>query len=101
MSGLMTEDTWAPHPVCPGAEVRPLEVGGSRAPGLLIPVRLHRALELYGFAVYLWPLERSWGCVDSPATCSPVGRREEGEEGISFDTEEERQQWEDDQRVKT
>ncbi|XP_011923388.1 PREDICTED: pre-mRNA-splicing factor ATP-dependent RNA helicase PRP16 [Cercocebus atys] len=26
------------------------------------------------------------------------GRREEGEEGISFDTEEERQQWEDDQR---
>lgn len=29
------------------------------------------------------------------------GRREDGEEGISFDTEEERQQWEDDQRVKT
>ncbi|KAB0389514.1 hypothetical protein E2I00_003357 [Balaenoptera physalus] len=26
------------------------------------------------------------------------GRREDGEEGISFDTEEERQQWEDDQR---
>ncbi|XP_064129884.1 pre-mRNA-splicing factor ATP-dependent RNA helicase PRP16 isoform X3 [Loxodonta africana] len=27
-----------------------------------------------------------------------IGRREDGEEGIPFDTEEERQQWEDDQR---
>lgn len=43
----------------------------------------------------------SWDRADRPATCSPTGRREDGEEGISFDTEEERQQWEDDQRVKT
>lgn len=28
------------------------------------------------------------------------GRRTEGEEGIAFETEEERQQWEDDQRVR-
>lgn len=27
------------------------------------------------------------------------GRREEGEDSIAFETEEERQQWEDDQRV--
>ncbi|KAK2117670.1 hypothetical protein P7K49_004556 [Saguinus oedipus] len=45
MSGLMTEDTWGPPHICPGAE-----------------------------------------------------EDEEGEEGVSFDTEEERQQWEDDQR---
>lgn len=40
------------------------------------------------------------GLAHRPATCSPTGRREDGEEGISFDTEEERQQWEDDQRVR-
>lgn len=28
------------------------------------------------------------------------GRRADGEEGIAFETEEERQQWEDDQRVR-
>lgn len=46
-----------------------------------------------------------WGQLEpyglTPAICCPLGRREDGEEGISFDTEEERQQWEDDQRVKT
>lgn len=42
----------------------------------------------------------SWGLAHRPAMCSPAGRREDGEEGISFDTEEERQQWEDDQRVR-
>lgn len=30
----------------------------------------------------------------------PPGRRADGEEGIAFETEEERQQWEDDQRVR-
>jgi len=35
-------------------------------------------------------------------TISPsLGRREDGEEGIAFETEEERQQWEDDQRVRS
>lgn len=38
----------------------------------------------------------SWGLAHRPALCSPAGRREDSEEGISFDTEEERQQWEDD-----
>lgn len=45
----------------------------------------------------------SRSCRDCPlpsALCFPPGRREDGEEGIAFDTEEERQQWEDDQRVK-
>lgn len=39
-------------------------------------------------------------CGLTSAICVPLGRREDGEEGISFDTEEERQQWEDDQRVR-
>ena len=36
------------------------------------------------------------GLTSSP----PLGRRADGEEGIAFETEEERQQWEDDQRVR-
>lgn len=97
-NGLMIEDTWGPPHVCQGAEVRPGRAGG-RKPVWLVQVSLSRGctqeavqlcsprcqLELYGL---------------TPAICFPSGRREDGEEGISFDTEEERQQWEDDQRVK-
>lgn len=94
-SGLMIEDTWGLPHVCPGAEVRPGEAGG-RQTVCLVQVGLSPGCTQE--AVQLWVRWSSWA--DS-AVCFPSGRREDGEEGIAFDTEEERQQWEDDQRVKT
>lgn len=91
----MIEDTWGPPHVCPGAEVRP---------------RGQEADKRFVWSKWGSPSLYSRSCADlgqlelyglTPAICSPSGRREDGEEGIAFDTEEERQQWEDDQRVKT
>lgn len=46
-------------------------------------------------------MAQSWGFLGNILTIwFTPGRRTEGEEGIAFETEEERQQWEDDQRVR-
>lgn len=92
----MTGDTWGPHHGCPEAEVRSLwrtaEAGQRWSPLTLCSTRTG----LVGFPPTATAWWGWWPVLTSP---SSVGRREDGEEGIAFETEEERQQWEDDQRV--
>jgi len=95
-SGLMTADTWGPRHGCPEGEVRS-SGWAAQAGQWRNPPPLRRA----GSGSAGFPLDRQPGrCPDWAAHPPPPGQRADGEEGIAFETEEERQQWEDDQRVR-
>lgn len=90
----MTGDTWGPHHGCPGAEVRSLRRTAEAGQWVLFPCAAQGQVSWDSLH------KRQPGEAGGPLTSLPsAGRREDGEEGIAFETEEERQQWEDDQRV--